>query len=558
MKPKNKKRITYSLLSALIVLVGAGTIAATNPDFALGRNIQILFNMFRELSLLYVDEVDPEKLMLNAADGMTRELDPYTELIPEKEMADFEIMTTGKYGGMGAIIQKKGDYVMVAQPYKGSPADKAGLQIGDIILAVDGKDVKGLEIQEVSSMLKGTPGTELRLKVRKLLTDQEQEFTIKRERIVLSALPYWGIIADSIGYISHKEFTEDCSADLRNAFISMKKEGIKGLIIDLRGNGGGILQEAVKILSMFVPKGTEVVSMRGRMKELDATFTTQSEPIDTEIPVVVLINGSSASAAEIVAGAFQDLDRGVLVGQRSFGKGLVQNTRPVGFNSFLKLTTAKYYTPSGRCIQVLDYSHRAEDGSVGAVPDSLIREYSTAGGRKVYDGGGIMPDIRMPENYYSRFTNMLFAKGYIEDFANLYFKKHREPIDVDTFEVTDADYNEFVAFMADKPIDSESDTKQTLDQLRQKAERDKYLDRIEEELNAIEEKIQDDKQTDLEAFKDELKMLLSNEIVMRYHYIGGVVRNNAHHDPEVLKAIEVLRDTTNYHRILTSQDTERK
>ncbi len=558
MKPKNKKRITYSLLSALIVLVGAGTIAATNPDFALGRNIQILFNMFRELSLLYVDEIDPEKLMLNAADGMTRELDPYTELIPEKEMADFEIMTTGKYGGMGAIIQKKGDYVMVAQPYKGSPADKAGLQIGDIILAVDGKDVKGLEIQQVSSMLKGTPGTELRLKVRKLLTDQEQELTIKRERIVLSALPYWGIIADSIGYISHKEFTEDCSADLRNAFISMKKEGIKGLIIDLRGNGGGILQEAVKILSMFVPKGTEVVSMRGRMKELDATFTTQSEPIDTEIPVVVLINGSSASAAEIVAGAFQDLDRGVLVGQRSFGKGLVQNTRPVGFNSFLKLTTAKYYTPSGRCIQVLDYSHRAEDGSVGAVPDSLIREYSTAGGRKVYDGGGIMPDIRMPENYYSRFTNMLFAKGYIEDFANLYFKKHREPIDVDTFEVTDADYNEFVAFMADKPIDSESDTKQTLDQLRQRAERDKYLDRIEEELNAIEEKIQDDKQTDLEAFKDELKMLLSNEIVMRYHYIGGVVRNNAHHDPEVLKAIEVLRDTTNYHRILTSQDTERK
>ncbi len=558
MKPKNKKRITYSLLSALIVLVGAGTIAATNPDFALGRNIQILFNMFRELSLLYVDEVDPEKLMLNAADGMTRELDPYTELIPEKEMADFEIMTTGKYGGMGAIIQKKGDYVMVAQPYKGSPADKAGLQIGDIILAVDGKDVKGLEIQEVSSMLKGTPGTELSLKVRKLLTDQEQELTIKRERIVLSALPYWGIIADSIGYISHKEFTEDCSADLRNAFISMKKEGIKGLIIDLRGNGGGILQEAVKILSMFVPKGTEVVSMRGRMKELDATFTTQSEPIDTEIPVVVLINGSSASAAEIVAGAFQDLDRGILVGQRSLGKGLVQNTRPVGFNSFLKLTTAKYYTPSGRCIQVLDYSHRAEDGSVGAVPDSLIREYTTEGGRKVYDGGGIMPDIRMPENYYSRFTNMLFAKGYIEDFANLYFKKHREPIDVDTFEVTDADYNEFVAFMADKPIDSESDTKQTLDQLRQKAERDKYLDRIEEELNAIEEKIQDDKQTDLEAFKDELKMLLSNEIVMRYHYIGGVVRNNAHHDPEVLKAIEVLRDTTNYHRILTSQDTVRK
>ena len=270
MKPKTKKRITYALLSTLVVVVGALTIAAKSPDFALGRNIQILFNMFRELSLLYVDEIDPEKLLLNAADGMTSELDPYTELIPEKEMADFEIMTTGKYGGMGAIIQKKGDYVMVAQPYKGSPADKAGLQIGDLILAVDGKDVKGMEIQQVSSLLKGTPGTELHIKVRKLLTDQEQELTIKRERIVVSALPYWGVIADSIGYISHKEFTEDCSTDIRNAFLSMKKEGIKGLIIDLRGNGGGILQEAVKILSMFVPKGTEVVSMRGRMKEMDA------------------------------------------------------------------------------------------------------------------------------------------------------------------------------------------------------------------------------------------------------------------------------------------------
>ena len=558
MKPKTKKRITYALLSTLVVVVGALTIAAKSPDFALGRNIQILFNMFRELSLLYVDEIDPEKLLLNAADGMTSELDPYTELIPEKEMADFEIMTTGKYGGMGAIIQKKGDYVMVAQPYKGSPADKAGLQIGDLILAVDGKDVKGMEIQQVSSPLKGTPGTELHIKVRKLLTDQEQELTIKRERIVVSALPYWGVIADSIGYISHKEFTEDCSTDIRNAFLSMKKEGIKGLIIDLRGNGGGILQEAVKILSMFVPKGTEVVSMRGRMKEMDATFTTQSEPIDTEIPVVVLINGSSASAAEIVAGAFQDLDRGVLVGQRSFGKGLVQNTRPVGFNSFLKLTTAKYYTPSGRCIQVLDYSHRAADGSVGTVPDSLIREYTTRGGRKVYDGGGIMPDIRMPENYYSRFTNMLYAKGYIEDFANLYFKKHREPIDVDTFALTDADYDEFVAFMADKPLDSDSETKQALDQLRQKAERDKYLDRIAGELKTIEEKIKDDKQTDLQAFKEELKMLLGNEIVMRYHYIGGVLRNNTHSDPEILKAIEVLKDTANYHRILTSQDTERK
>lgn len=304
MKAKTKKGIKYTLLSALVALVGTVTIAASNPDFALGRNIQILFNMFRELNLLYVDQIDPDEMLLDAADGMTSKLDPYTELIPEKEMADFEIMTTGKYGGMGAMIRQKDDYVMIAQPYKNSPADKAGLVVGDLLLEVNGESIKGYEVSKVSSMLKGTPGTTLHLKVRKLLTGQEEELTFKRERIVVSGIPYWSVIDDSIGYIVHKDFSEDCSNDIRNAVMSMKKAGIKGLIIDLRGNGGGILQEAVKILSMFVPKGTEVVSMRGRMKELDATFVTQSEPIDTQIPVAVLINSSSASAAEIVAGAF--------------------------------------------------------------------------------------------------------------------------------------------------------------------------------------------------------------------------------------------------------------
>ena len=558
MKAKTKKGIKYTLLSALVALVGTVTIAASNPDFALGRNIQILFNMFRELNLLYVDQIDPDEMLLDAADGMTSKLDPYTELIPEKEMADFEIMTTGKYGGMGAMIRQKDDYVMIAQPYKNSPADKAGLVVGDLLLEVNGESIKGYEVSKVSSMLKGTPGTTLHLKVRKLLTGQEEELTFKRERIVVSGIPYWSVIDDSIGYIVHKDFSEDCSNDIRNAVMSMKKAGIKGLIIDLRGNGGGILQEAVKILSMFVPKGTEVVSMRGRMKELDATFVTQSEPIDTQIPVAVLINSSSASAAEIVAGAFQDLDRGVLLGQRSFGKGLVQSTRPVGYNAYLKLTTAKYYTPSGRCIQAIDYSHRAEDGSVGTVPDSLIKEYATKAGRKVYDGGGVMPDIRMPDNYYSRFTNVLYGKGYIEDFANLYYKKHREGVDVDNFELSDADYNEFVRFMADKPVDFESETQQTLSQLRQKAERDKYLDRIEGELNAIEQKIRDDKQADLQAFKKEIKELIGDEIVIRYHYIQGVARHNSHLDPEILEAIKVLQDPARYHKIITSQDTQRK
>ena len=409
MKAKTKKGIKYTLLSALVALVGTVTIAASNPDFALGRNIQILFNMFRELNLLYVDQIDPDEMLLDAADGMTSKLDPYTELIPEKEMADFEIMTTGKYGGMGAMIRQKDDYVMIAQPYKNSPADKAGLVVGDLLLEVNGESIKGYEVSKVSSMLKGTPGTTLHLKVRKLLTGQEEELTFKRERIVVSGIPYWSVIDDSIGYIVHKDFSEDCSNDIRNAVMSMKKAGIKGLIIDLRGNGGGV-----------------------------------------------------------------------------------------------------------------------------------------------------MPDIRMPDNYYSRFTNVLYGKGYIEDFANLYYKKHREGVDVDNFELSDADYNEFVRFMADKPVDFESETQQTLSQLRQKAERDKYLDRIEGELNAIEQKIRDDKQADLQAFKKEIKELIGDEIVMRYHYIQGVARHNSHLDPEILEAIKVLQDPARYHQIITSQDTQRK
>ncbi len=555
---KTKKTIRYTLFSTLVTLVSAVTVVASNPDFPLGRNIQILFNTFRELNLLYVDPTDPDEMLLDATDGMTSKLDPYTELIPEKDMADFEIMTTGKYGGMGAIIRQKDDYVMIAQPYKGSPADKAGLVIGDLLLEVDGKSIKGYEVSEVSSMLKGTPGTKLHLKVLKLLTNEEEELSFKRERIIVSGVPYWSIIDDSIGYIVHKDFSEDCSADIRNAFMSMKHLGIKGLILDLRGNGGGILQEAVKILSMFVPKGTEVVSMRGRMKDLDATFVTQSEPIDTQIPVVVLINSSSASASEIVAGAFQDLDRGVVLGQRSFGKGLVQSTRPVGYNSFLKLTTAKYYTPSGRCIQAIDYSHRAEDGSVGTVPDSLIKEYTTKSGRKVYDGGGVMPDVRMPRSYHSRFTSILYGEDYIGDFANVYYKNHREGVDVDTFKLSDKDYEEFVQFMADKPVDFESETQQTLSQLRQKAEQDKYLDRIEEELDAIEQKIQDDKQSNLLAFQEEIRELLEEEIILRYHYLQGVARHNSHSDPEILEAVKVLHDPARYHQIITSQDTQRK
>ena len=553
----HKKLKKWIVWGALLLVAGGSFAATSQPDFLLGKNIQILFNMFRDVSLFYVDSVDADRLLENAAAGMVSELDPYTELIPEKEMADFEIQATGKYAGIGAIIRKSGDYVMIAQPYKNFPADKAGLVIGDVIVAINGESIKGYDATKVSNMLKGTPGTSVKLTVEKLLTGEQEEVEIKRERIVISGVPYYGVIDGNVGYILHNDFSEDCSQDVLAAFEALKKQGITSLIIDLRGNGGGILQEAVKILSMFVPKGTTVVSMKGRSEDSNETFVTTTDPVDTEIPIAVLVNSMTASAAEIVSGALQDLDRAVLVGQRTFGKGLVQVTRPLGYNAYLKVTTAKYYIPSGRCIQSVDYAHRNEDGSVGMVPDSLIKEYKTVAGRKVYDGGGIMPDVRLDPNYTSIFTMSLYAKGYIEDFANDYYKRHREGIDVDTFTLSDEEYGRFEAFMADKEVEYDSETQEALKELRRKAEREKYADRISEELDRIAEKMKEDKEADLESFKDDVRKLLEKEIILRYHYNGGVARHVSLNDPEVHRAVEVLKNGEEYRRILTSQDTPR-
>ena len=382
------------LLTAAAAVGAAGllTFAARN-DFGLGRNMEIAVNMMRELSLNYVDPVDPDRLMEGAAAGMVSDLDPYTEYIPEEGMQDFELLTTGKYDGIGALIRQKDDYVRIAQPYQGSPADKAGLKIGDKILSIDGKDAKGFTTEQVSSRLKGEPGSKVKVTVEHL-DGTQQTAAIRRERIAIPGVPYAGWVADGIGYIRHSDFTEGCYEEMRAAIERLRTERpLKGLVLDYRSNGGGIMQEAVKILGMFVPKGTEVVSTKGRSEDSKQVFRTDTEPILADLPLTVLINGNSASAAEIVAGALQDLDRAVLIGQRSFGKGLVQSPRPLGYNAMLKLTTAKYYIPSGRCIQAIDYSH-SQEGSVRAVPDSLISEFTTRAGRKVYDGGGIMPDER--------------------------------------------------------------------------------------------------------------------------------------------------------------------
>lgn len=552
----NRKHLLGYLAAAALIGAAALSIFGKRDDFGLGRNMEIAVNMMRELSLHFVDEVDPDKLMEGAAEGMVRHLDPYTEYLSEAQMSDFDVMTTGKYGGVGSLIRKRGDYVIIAQPYKGSPADKAGLKIGDKIIAIDGADAKGFSTEEVSKRMKGDPGTTFNLTVERLIGGARETLTLRRERIAIPGIPYAGWAAEGIGYIQHSDFTEGCYEDMRAEIERLRSEGdLQGLILDYRGNGGGILQEAVKILSMFVPKGTEVVTTKGRNE--GKAFRTAAEPILPKLPLAVLVNGNTASAAEIVAGALQDLDRAVVIGQKSFGKGLVQTTRPLGYNTYLKLTTAKYYIPSGRCIQAIDYSH-AQDGSVKSVPDSLIREYTTKGGRKVYDGGGVMPDIRLQPEYSSRFAMTLYLMGFIEDYGDRYMQAHPNgTVDNRTFAITDADYADFAKFMADKEVPYESETRRALDALAKAAENDRY-GAIGKQVEALRNELKDDTATNLETYREEISELIASDIILRHNYAAGVIEHNLADDPEVRRAVELLDHPAEYTRIVTSQDTERK
>lgn len=553
----NRRLFLRRAAIAAALLVGAGALLwGKRNDFGLGRNIEIAVNMMRELSLYYVDEIDPDHLMEGAAEGMVGDLDPYTEYMPEEQMSSFELLTTGKYGGVGALIRQKDDYVIIARPYKDSPADRAGLKIGDRIVAIDGEDARGLTTDKVSARLKGTPGSTVKVTVERLLDGSREEVTLRRERIAIPAVPYAGWLNDSIGYIQHSDFTEGCYEEMRAAVDRLRTEGnLRGLVLDYRGNGGGIMQEAVKILSMFVPKGTEVVSTRGRSEQ--KSYRTQSEPILAELPLAVLVNGNTASAAEIVSGALQDLDRAVLIGQKSFGKGLVQSTRPLGYNAYLKLTTAKYYIPSGRCIQAIDYSH-SQQGEVKSVPDSLIREFTTAAGRKVYDGGGIIPDIRTEPEYISRFAVTLYALGFVEDFVDGYMRRHAgEPFDLKGFALDSATYDDFVAFMKDKKVPYESETRRALKSLRKAAEGERYTE-LDKRLEELEAEVRDDTQTNLETYRQEISETLENEIILRYAYSQGVIEHSLPGDGEVQRAVEVLSSPDEYRRITREQDTARK
>lgn len=552
MRKSNFKRL---LAGALLFVVAGGFLYGHREDFGLGRNMELTVNMMRELSLNYVDSVDTDKLMKDAAAGMVRNLDPYTEFIPEKEVSAFEMLTTGKYGGIGSIIRKKGDYVIITQPYENSPADKAGLKIGDRILKIGDEDAKGFTVEEVSSRLKGDPNTAIRLTIESL-DGTVRELQLMRERISIPAISYVGWVADGVGYIRHDDFTDSCAAELRAAIEQLKKEGdLQSLVIDYRGNGGGFMQEAVKIVGLFTPRGTEVVRTKGRTEE--KSYKTTTDPAYPDLRLVLLVNSNSASASEIVAGSLQDMDRAVLVGQRTLGKGLVQTTLPLGYNAMLKLTTAKYYIPSGRCIQEIDYSH-SQQGTVRQIPDSLIREFKTRGGRKVYDGGGIMPDVKLEPQYISRFAATLYALGFIEDFGDDYIRRNGyRTIDNKRFEITEQDFADFVRFMEDKEVPYESETRQALELIKKAAKNDRFIE-IEQQITALEAELKDDTKTNLETYRQEVTEAITNDLILRHSYQRGVTEHSLEQDRELKRALELLADTTEYARILREQDTARK
>lgn len=550
-----RKLLKYTLIAAAVATICAGGIFATRNDFGLGRNMEIMVNLMHAISTQYVDKVDADEMMENGAKGITSKLDPYTDFIPEKDMPDFEAMTTGRYGGIGALIRKKGDYVIIAEPYKGSPADESGLKIGDKIVAIDGKDMRGAKVEDISKCLRGEPNTTVSVTIEQLLTGERKELKIRRRRIVIPSITYSGHVAEGVGYIRHADFTDKCYDDMRTAILRLQSEGeLKSLILDYRNNGGGLLQSAIKVLSLFVPKGTMVVETRGRGEKSHKLYT-EYEPLLPNIPLAVLINGNSASAAEIVAGAIQDLDRGILIGQRSFGKGLVQATAPLGYNSFAKITVGKYYIPSGRCIQAVNYS---TDGRAEQVADSLIKEFKTSRGRKVYDGGGIMPDKKIKPKYISNFAATLYIMGIIEDFGDDYIKRNgSKSIDVKNFSISDKDYADFVAMAMARDIPYKSESRSALEKLRKSLANERNTS-LDEALEIIDKGLKDDKQSNLKTFRKEIVEQINQNIVLRYAYAAGVIANSLRDDIEVQEAVKLLSNEAEYKRITSEQDTARK
>lgn len=545
---KKSKKI---VLVVSLILTSIFSVRFVDNYFEISKNIDIFTTLYKELNIFYVDETDPGELMKKAIDSMLESLDPYTTYIPESEIEDFRFMTTGQYGGIGAIISKRGDYVMISEPYEGFPANKAGLIAGDKLLQINGKSVKGKSTEDVSKVLKGQPNTTVNVLIERIGEDSPFEVELKREEIKVKSVPYSTVLEGNIGYIKMTSFTRNVSNEVAEAFKEIS-EGVElnGLIFDLRGNPGGLLNEAVNTTNLFIEKGQQVVSTKGKVKDWDKSYNTLNDPLDKEIPLVVLINSRSASASEIVSGAIQDLDRGVVVGQRSFGKGLVQQTRKLSYNSQLKVTIAKYYIPSGRCIQALDYSDRNEDGSVGSISDSLKTEFKTLNGRSVWDGGGVNPDIVLEPRKYSNILASIMSKRHIFDFANDFYRQHSSITTPSNFEINDSLYLVFTNYLNGKDYDYETRTEKAITKLLKDAEKEKYSEDLQQEIDALGKKMKASKTNDIERFKDQISQVIESEIVTRYYFQNGRIEASLKHDDEVNKAVEILKDSDTYKSIL--------
>lgn len=554
---KNK---IIALLSGLVLVLGTCTLLSFDDhrDFEITKNLDIYYTLFNELNANYVDKIDPAKLIKTSIDKMLESLDPYTNYIPESKMEDYKFMTTGQYGGVGAMIRRLGDSVVISETYEGFPMAKSGVVPGDYLLSIDGKSCIAKTTEDISEMLKGQPGTSFVAKIKKGVSGEIIEKTIVREKITIPSVPYHGMLSATVGYIVLTGFTENASSEVRTALLDLKSKGATSLVFDLRENPGGLLNESVQIANLFVDKGQEIVSTRGKNQKDNAVYETQEPALDKTMPIAVLVNRGSASASEIVSGSLQDLDRAVIVGQRTFGKGLVQTTRDISYGTKLKVTIAKYYIPSGRCIQALDYTHRNADGSVGKVPDSLITEFKTKNGRSVYDGGGIKPDVEMTEPEVALMVGELVNQNMFFNFVTSYKTKHATIADPSTFVVSDELMSDFEKYVKSRKFSYKTDTEEDLENLQKTAETESYKKALEADFSLIKEKIEKEKAGDFERNSKIIKELLGQEIIERYYFQKGRIQYMLRDDPEVQKAVSVVSDQKEYTTILTAKANSNK
>lgn len=549
----------------LVLMVLGGIVfwsfqSAEERNFRVAKNLDIFNSIVKELDMFYVDTLDPDKTIRNGIDAMLYSLDPYTEYFPEDDQSELEQMLKGSYGGIGSVItwNEKLKRSMIAEPYEHMPAAEVGLKAGDVLMEIDGKDLMGKNNQEVSEMLRGQVGTSFKLTVQRPGTKKPLEFDIVRRSIQLPFIPYYGKLEHQIGYINLSTFSGNPSKEFKQAFLDLKKQGITSLVIDLRNNGGGLLDESIEIANFFVPRGKTLVTTKGRIAQASNTYKTLREPLDLDIPLVVLVNGGTASSSEILAGSLQDLDRAVIIGTRTFGKGLVQTTRPLPYGATMKLTTSKYYIPSGRCVQAIDYKHRNEDGSVGRIPDSLTTVFHTAAGREVRDGGGVTPDITVEPEKLPNILFYLVNDNLVFDYATQYCLKHPTIAEPEKFEVTDADYAEFKEQVKKADFKYDQQTEKILKNLKEMAEFEGYLEDASEEFKALEGKLQHNLDRDLDYFSRQIKEMIAQEIVKRYYYQRGGIIQQLKEDKDLKEAVKVLTDAERYKSLLSAPVKEEK